>query len=182
VGSYARAINAALVANPYMHFSLRLPIYNPAVFQAKPPASPSPSVPPSPAFTSSTTSSASVLSTVAKAQEEDLNGNWEMWDLIRTICDYHPRLTLSKYTLSRVPCARVDLDRHAISALDLTPPLPSGAGILSRWAAEPLRHVFLPASAFIANPKGYPVLPKGAQSFIRDIMKASTPAFLASKC
>jgi type II protein arginine methyltransferase len=56
-------------------------------------------------------------------------------------------------------------------ALDLTPPLPSVPGVLNRWVAEPIRHVFIPASSFIANTKGYPVLPKGSQSFIRDVMK-----------
>ncbi|EIN04806.1 PRMT5-domain-containing protein [Punctularia strigosozonata HHB-11173 SS5] len=158
--SYGRAIGAALAANPALHLSLRLPIYDPAVFQAqagKPPASPAPvSVPgsPSPAtFSPSRASVSSVGSSVARAPEGDLNGNWEMWDVIRSVCDYHPHLSLT---------------------LDLTPPLPSGAGILDRWAAEPLRHVFLPSSAFIANAKGYPVLPKGTQSFIRDIIKAST--------
>ena len=43
--------------------------------------------------------------------------------------------------------------------------------VLRQWSAEPVHHIFLPASTFIANAKGYPVLPKGAQSFIRDIMK-----------
>lgn len=28
-----------------------------------------------------------------------LNATWEMWDLIRSICDYNPRLTLSKACL-----------------------------------------------------------------------------------
>src|SRR5712672_1834616 len=56
-------------------------------------------------------------------------------------------------------------------ALDLMPPLPSVPGVLNRWAAEPIRHLFIPASSFIANAKGYPVLPKGSQSFIRDVMK-----------
>jgi protein arginine N-methyltransferase 5 len=58
-------------------------------------------------------------------------------------------------------------------ALDLTPPLPSNPGVLSKWAAEPVQHIFLPASTFIANTKGYPVLPKGTQSFIRDSMAVS---------
>lgn len=53
------------------------------------------------------------------------------------------------------------------AALDLTPPLPANAGVLDRWAAEPVQYIFLPASAFIANVKGYPVLPKGTQAFIR---------------
>ena len=56
-------------------------------------------------------------------------------------------------------------------ALDLSPPLPLTAGVLDKWIAEPTRQVFLPASTFIANSKSYPVLPKGTQSFIREIMK-----------
>lgn len=51
--------------------------------------------------------------------------------------------------------------------------MPSVLSVLSQWSAEPVQHIFLPASTFIANPKGYPVLPKGTQSFIRDIMKVS---------
>ena len=47
--------------------------------------------------------------------------------------------------------------------------------MLNQWLAEPVRHLWLPASTFIANAKGYPVLPKGTQSFIRDIMKVSGP-------
>lgn len=56
-------------------------------------------------------------------------------------------------------------------ALDLTPPLPSQLQVLDQWTAEPIRFIFLPASTFHPNAKGYPVLPKGTQSFIRDMMK-----------
>ena len=66
-------------------------------------------------------------------------------------------------------------------ALDLTPPLPSTLGVLSRWAAESVRFIYLPSSTFIANNKGYPVLPKGTQSFIRDSVAASivsSPLFM----
>ena len=59
------------------------------------------------------------------------------------------------------------------AALDLTPPLPLSSTVLNQWQAEPVRNLWLPASTFIANAKGYPVLPKGTQSFIRDIMKVS---------
>ncbi|EMD34129.1 hypothetical protein CERSUDRAFT_141621 [Gelatoporia subvermispora B] len=86
--------------------------------------------------------------TVAPAQTPI--STWEMWDLIHSTCDYNQRLSLT---------------------LDLTLPLPSTLGVLSQWLAEPVRHIFLPASAFIANAKGYPVLPKGTQAFIRDVMK-----------
>jgi hypothetical protein len=30
----------------------------------------------------------------------ELSATWEMWDVIRTICDYSPRLTLSKQFLN----------------------------------------------------------------------------------
>lgn len=56
-------------------------------------------------------------------------------------------------------------------ALDLTPPLPASQGILARWVAEPIQHVLLPTSTFIPNAKGYPVLPKGTQVFLQDLMK-----------
>src|SRR5258708_23558789 len=35
VASYARAINECLKSTPYINFSIRLPIYDPAVFQPK---------------------------------------------------------------------------------------------------------------------------------------------------
>jgi hypothetical protein len=33
---------------------------------------------------------------ISAAREEELNKTWEMWDLIRSICDYDTRLTLSE--------------------------------------------------------------------------------------
>jgi type II protein arginine methyltransferase len=64
------------------------------------------------------------------------------------------------------------------SVLVLTPPLPTNAaGVLDRWAAEPVQHVFLPASTFIANFKGSPVLPKVTQTFIRQCMIVSFSLF-----
>ena len=100
-----------------------------------------------------------------------LNATWEMWDLIRSICDYNPRLTLSKkcYIFSLIIAPLI----HFLSALDLSPALPTTLGVLSKWSAESVRHIFLPSSTFIANIKGYPVLPKPTQQFIRDSMIAS---------
>ena len=51
--------------------------------------------------------------------------------------------------------------------------------MLNRWSAEPIRYVYLPASTFIANGKGYPVLPKGSQNFIRDMMQHRPTIILA---
>ncbi|KZV62913.1 PRMT5-domain-containing protein [Peniophora sp. CONT] len=138
VASYARALNAALVRIPYMQLSIRLPIYDPSIFRDE--NTPSGERPGS------------------KASEAELNMCWEMWDAVRTLCGYNPRLTL---------------------ALDLTPPLPSVPGVLSRWAAEPIRHVFLPASTFISNAKGYPVLPRALKTFLQDLMKHRPTIVLA---
>ncbi|KAH9986239.1 PRMT5 arginine-N-methyltransferase-domain-containing protein [Russula vinacea] len=135
IAAYGRAVNTCLARTPYMQFSIRLPIYDPSIFQAT-----SPRAPPL----------ALRATKRPHPSEAELNATWEMWDAIRSICAYNPRLTLT---------------------LDLTPPLPSVPGVLNRWVAEPIRHLFIPASSFIANTKGYPVLPKGSQSFIRDVMK-----------
>ncbi|TFK40311.1 shk1 kinase-binding protein 1 [Crucibulum laeve] len=151
VASYARIVNSCLKNNPYIYLSVRLPIYSPSVLQpgspisAFHPASPSTPLKSPPKLVISDTSP----ETRPGASEGELNATWEMWDLIRSMCDYNTRLTLT---------------------LDLTPALPSSLGVLSKWAAESVRHIFLPSSTFIANTKGYPVLPKPTQTFIRDSM------------
>ncbi|KAF5359278.1 hypothetical protein D9756_003377 [Leucocoprinus leucothites] len=155
VASYARIINNCLKNTPYLYLSVRLPIYNPTILHqaqahtgsglglaVSPASTPALIVSPDPSTPSQSTQN-------GISPESEMNATWEMWDVIRSICDYNTRLTLT---------------------LDLTPPLPSKLGVLSKWAAESVRYIFLPASTFIANTKGYPVLPKPTQSFIRDSM------------
>jgi len=77
------------------------------------------------------------------------NSSWEMWNTIRMLCHYNSRLSVT---------------------LDLSTPIPSSQ-ILSRWHAEPIKHIFLPASAYLANAKGYPVLSKSCQNFFKSIFK-----------
>ena len=74
---------------------------------------------------------------------------WETWNTIRSLCGYNHRLSVT---------------------LDMSTPLPS-ASILQRWQAEPVRHIILPASAYLANAKGYPVLSKSCQAFLRTMFK-----------
>ncbi|KAI0806015.1 PRMT5-domain-containing protein [Irpex lacteus] len=89
----------------------------------------------------------------------------------------HPTTAISEWCDCLKSCSL--MKPCILSALDLTPLLPSALNVLKQWVAEPTRYIFLPASAFIANAKGYPVLPKGTQSFIRDIMKIQ-PAVILS--
>ncbi|KAG6917003.1 hypothetical protein DXG01_004268 [Tephrocybe rancida] len=156
VASYARIVNACLKNTPYINLSIRLPIYDPSVLKPSSPLLPlSASDPflipeasgskPAPRLIVPGSSSEKLSTT----PESELNATWEMWDLIRSMCDYNTRLTLT---------------------LDLSPPLPTTIGVLSKWAAESVKNILLPASTFIANGKGYPVLPKTTQSFIRECM------------
>jgi protein arginine N-methyltransferase 5 len=163
VDSYARAINACLNSTHYINISIRLPIYDPSIFHTIRPSANS-------RFSISAPSQVipARISGPPRSHETSLSATWEMWDIIRSICDYSPRLTLSELCLLFF----TSMTSH-VPALDLTPPLPLTLGALSRWAAESVRFLFLPASTFIANNKGYPVLPKGTQSFIRDSMAAS---------
>jgi protein arginine N-methyltransferase 5 len=84
-----------------MHFSVRLPIYDPAVFQSKE-SLPHEDPDSSGASTAQASSPKLALSfsqkhhISCKASEGELNANWEMWDVVRTICDNNVRLTLSE--------------------------------------------------------------------------------------
>jgi type II protein arginine methyltransferase len=58
-----------------------------------------------------------------------------------------------------------------MAALELSPYLPEDDKLLERWFAEPIKGVIIPANVFIANQKGYPVLPKKHQSFVKALMR-----------
>lgn len=99
-------------------------------------------------------SSSATLSLVVRIPiyyaSNDFHQPWQTWDLIRSMCEYHPRLSV---------------------ALDLSPLLPPAlSALVEAWQAEPISHVFLPASSFISNAKGYPVLPKSTQGLVRNLM------------
>lgn len=49
-----------------------------------------------------------------------------------------------------------------------------------RWSAEPLRAIYLPATSFIANAKGYPVLSKSCQAFLKSVFKFKPTVILSS--
>jgi type II protein arginine methyltransferase len=71
--SYARAVNAALgrLGTSRMELSIRIPVYDPRAQSG-------------PALD-------------ASSVKEVLNLSWEMWNFIRSLCDYHPRLSLSEH-------------------------------------------------------------------------------------
>lgn len=77
--------------------------------------------------------------------EDESLSTWEIWDTIRSIANYHPRLHV---------------------ALELPAKLPSYT-TQQRWTCEDIRQVFISASIFLVNNKGYPVLPKAHQLYLQ---------------
>lgn len=57
-------------------------------------------------------------------------------------------------------------------ALELTADLPSEE-VLQRWLAEPIKCVILSTSLFLTNKKGYPVLSRAHQAYLRRLFKVS---------
>jgi len=109
---YARVVNACLQSSPFMNLAIRLPIYDPSPTQDPlSPASPSSGRPllPSPKVQRTSSLSSSLPSTPRlvvsqssqntshpKTLEEQIDASWEIWDLIRSLCDYNPRLSLGQ--------------------------------------------------------------------------------------
>lgn len=135
-----------------------------------------------PSGASAASSTMSARSGVASVAQGDPSSTWEMWDTIRSLCGYHPRLSIS---MSSSFALTVMMLEHAKltdwPALDLTNPLPPSIGALSRWTAEPVRNVWLPATSFIPNAKGYPVLSKACQAFLRAMTKVGTIDHVVSR-
>ncbi|KAK9366456.1 PRMT5 arginine-N-methyltransferase-domain-containing protein [Lipomyces kononenkoae] len=74
---------------------------------------------------------------------------WDIWNSIRTICDYSSRLSVGLQVPAKLPPQTV----------------------VSRWFAEPITVLFISAKIFLSNPKGYPVLSKAHQYLLFKYMK-----------
>ncbi|XP_013381204.1 protein arginine N-methyltransferase 5 [Lingula anatina] len=98
-------------------------------------------------------SPAEVASAVFQSQQTDEettsweDDTWKWWDLFRTICDTSKKIGL---------------------ALELSADLPDEA-VLRRWCGENIKAAILPTSIFLTNKKGFPVLSKGHQNFVKKL-------------
>ena len=82
---------------------------------------------------------------VEESKHED---TWERWNLFRSL---------------------VQPDRRVSIALNLAGDLPDDIQV-ERWAGEPIKAIIIPTSMFLTNKKGYPVLSKSHQVFLRVLM------------
>ncbi|KAJ3126682.1 Protein arginine N-methyltransferase 5 [Nowakowskiella sp. JEL0407] len=72
--------------------------------------------------------------------------SWVKYNQIRTLCDHTPRLLIALQFPEELPD---DVDDQ-----------------VQRWFAEPVKYIILPASLFLTNAKGFPVLSKKMQGII----------------
>jgi len=79
------------------------------------------------------------------------NSSWLTWNAIRSLCEYNTRLS---------PALEIDDD------------LPDDE-IINQWFSEPVKLIFIPSRIFLSNSKGYPVLSKKHQAFVRRFLTTS---------
>lgn len=83
--------------------------------------------------------------TLSSVHNDPVDYFWKGWDLLRAYSTNTTKMMI---------------------ALELDADLPQGSR-LQRWRAEPVQLVVLPTSIFLTNAKGYPVLSKPHQDFLK---------------
>ncbi|KAI9011953.1 PRMT5 arginine-N-methyltransferase-domain-containing protein [Phycomyces nitens] len=87
------------------------------------------------------------------------NQSWRNWNQLRTLTEHNPKIQV---------------------ALELTSKLPEDEQLLDMWLAEPIKAVIIPAKVFVSNSKGYPVLGKRHQSFVKKLMSGLRPNIIVT--
>ncbi|KAK9322879.1 PRMT5 arginine-N-methyltransferase-domain-containing protein [Lipomyces orientalis] len=122
VAMYAESLNTALAAVPYINVIVHLAMAESGVEEPSSSDSPAP---------------------------VDSMSIWDIWNSVRTICDYPSRLSVGLQLAAKLP----------------------PQSVVSRWFAEPITVLFVSAKIFLSNPKGYPVLSKAHQYLLFKYLK-----------
>lgn len=98
---------------------------------------------------------------VPLTDKANVQGNlpWKQWNRFRTLTEFNTKINV---------------------ALQLTGDFPSDEKLLDMWLAEPIKAVIVPAEIFVENSKGYPVLPKPYQRFIKKLMDKMKPDMIVT--
>lgn len=83
---------------------------------------------------------------------EDEEDTWEWFNILRTMCDTPKRIGV---------CLELSTDLVAETSLQ-------------RWLGEPVKCAMLPTNIFLTNRKGFPVLSRSHQTFIKKVMRLQT--------
>ncbi|XP_056010372.1 protein arginine N-methyltransferase 5-like isoform X2 [Ostrea edulis] len=90
-------------------------------------------------------------------EKEPQDDTWKWWHEFRTLCDSHRRINV---------------------VLELSANLPS-EDVLTRWLAEPIKCAVVSTSLFLTNKRGYPVLSKPHQNFLKKLFKLEIQIILS---
>lgn len=93
------------------------------------------------------------------AHPPESQDTWHWWNRFRTLCDSSRKIGV---------------------VLELTADLPSEQEI-ERWTGEPVKALIVPTSIFLTNKKGFPVLSRAHQNFIRTFLKLNVQMILSGK-
>lgn len=66
-------------------------------------------------------------------------------------------------------------------ALDIGPDLPD-EDVLARWLGEPVRCAIIPTNIFLTNKRGYPVLSRPHQAFVKALTLNDCKIFITGAC
>ncbi|CAL1544868.1 unnamed protein product [Lymnaea stagnalis] len=91
--------------------------------------------------------------------DDKYEDTWAWWNLFRSLCDSNKRLGV---------------------ALELTADLPSNE-VMERWLSEPVKAVIVSTSLFLTNHKGYPVLARPHQAFIKQMFKLEAQVIITGQ-
>ena len=149
IAQYAHAVASVLMTSPYIQFHIDLPLAEDEGANAD---------------------------TGSYSHTYDSYAMWDLWNTVRSVCKYNPRLSLSS-------CAPQYMSIHVLitfvimSGLKLPPKLPK-MDIQTRWFSEPIRILNIHASIYVPNAKGFPVLSKSHQNLINRYMKQRPAPFI----
>ncbi|KAI8099404.1 PRMT5 arginine-N-methyltransferase-domain-containing protein [Halteromyces radiatus] len=95
---------------------------------------------------------------ISDTENMEKNSTWKQWNKLRMLTEQNTKIYV---------------------ALELTEDLPHD-DILDMWLAEPVKALIVPAEVFIPNAKGFPVLPKRHQAFVKKVMDKLRPNILVT--
>ncbi|KAI8388474.1 PRMT5 arginine-N-methyltransferase-domain-containing protein [Radiomyces spectabilis] len=89
----------------------------------------------------------------------DTNASWRRWNQFKILTEHNPKIHIALEITANLPLQELELDM---------------------WLAEPIKAVIIPAEIFVSNAKGYPVLSKRHQAFIKKLMDKSRPNMIVT--
>lgn len=87
--------------------------------------------------------------TIQHSATGSFKGQWELWNNLRTVCEYHPNISV---------------------CLELGEELPVQEKV-NRWLGEPVKALILPTKIFVENKQGYPTLSKQSQELVKGLYR-----------